>query len=122
MTTPARVKNQAIVDLLASPKPATADFNSDVGDFQDSTVGFIQATYSSLTVFSGCFELFVSIICDPTTLVLLPNSKQCADAKCPAVGYHLTQIGFRFFQLRYTANGETTGTIDRIVAVGKKGG
>ena len=120
-------RNIDISDLLNSrsdmvAKPADTDFSSSVGDFKEMTVGFIQACYSNLAANTGHFELWVGAICDENKLARHPGSKVSVDSECNSVSWNLCCIGFRFFQVRYTANGETAGTVDRIVAIGKKNG
>ena len=113
------------VDLLLSAKPANTDFEleeNEIGDFKASVIGFIQAIYSGLTDYSGTFELWVSTVCEPNSFAKHPCSEIKVDSDCSSVSWNLSAIGFRFIKIKYVANGETTGTIDRIVAIGKKNG
>lgn len=98
------------------------DFRSDVADIKDQTMGFIQAFYDGHNALDGAFELFVgSEFCgDDNKLARLPKSEMTIDTGCQSVGWNLIGPGYRFIQVRYTANSVTAGTA-RIIAVCKKG-
>ena len=101
-----------------------ADFRSDVGDLKEMALGYVQAVYTGHDAFDGVFELFVAnTFCGESTdhFARYPNSQLQIDAGCGSVGWNLVCAGYRFFQIRYTANSVTTGDVE-IVAVGKKGG
>jgi len=115
---PTRNTDQAILysGSLAS------DFRSSVGDLKEMTHGFVQAFYSGYDNFDGTFELFVSgFFCgNDDVMSRYPCSAAPIDVGCSSLGWNLIAAGYRFIQIRYTANSVTTGTVT-IKAIGKRG-
>lgn len=100
---------------------AADDFVSDVADFKEMSIGFVQAIYGAPTEHKGTFRLLVSGRIELDTFALLPGSEQIMDASCPAVGWNLCCIGWRFLVVEYVANGQEDMPIE-VIAIGKKGG
>lgn len=99
-----------------------SNFRSKVGDLKEMTHGFIQAFYSGHDALDGVFELFVSgYFCgDDDLMARYPCSEFMIDAGCNSLGWNLVGAGYRYVQIRYTANSVTTGTV-KIKAIGKRG-
>jgi len=106
--------------LLALGKDATLDFDSEVAHLQEMTRGFVQVIYSGLTEYTGEFSLWVSIICETEALCLLPDSTISPSSDCTCVGWNLGSIGYEFIQVRYKAKTESSGSIVKVLAIGKK--
>lgn len=98
-----------------------SDFRSKVGDLKEMTMGFVQAFYSGHDALDGEFELFVSgFFCgDDDVMSRYPCSNFSIDAGCASLGWNLISAGYRFIQIRYTANNVTAGTVV-IKAIGKR--
>lgn len=100
--------------------PMGGNFSSEIGDFKEMAIGFIQAIYEGNDNTDGVFRLLVSIDDREDTFALLPGSEQGTDGTCPSVGWNLCCIGYRFVKVEFIANGNTQGNC-YIIAVGKKG-
>jgi hypothetical protein len=100
----------------------SADFRSKVGDLKEMSLGYIQAVYSGHDATDGAFELFVAATFCGTDdhFARYPNSALTMDAGCASIGWNLLCAGYRFFQIRYTKNSVTAGTVE-IFAIAKKG-
>jgi len=100
--------------------PMTGDFTSETGDFKEMAVGFIQAIFTGNDTTNGIFRLLVSIDDRDDTFALLSGSEQSTDGDCPAVGWNLCCIGYRFIKVQFIANGNAAGSCT-VLAVGKLG-
>lgn len=96
------------------------NFTSKTGDFKEMAVGFIQAIFNGNDTTNGIFRLLVSIDDRDDTFALLSGSEQTTDGDCPAIGWNLCCIGYRFIKVEFIANGNTQGNC-RILSVGKLG-
>lgn len=94
------------------------NFVSEIGDYKEMGIGFIQAIFNGNDTTNGTFRLLVSIDHRDDTFALLPGSEQGTDGSCPSVGWNLSSIGWRFVKVEFIANGNTTGNCE-IIAVGK---
>lgn len=102
--------------------PMNVDFRTDVGDIQDNRLLFVQAMFTGNNDSSGVCELYVGARFCGTDDYLVPfpcGQKQMSDS-CPALGWHISDSAFRFFQIRFTANTVMTGEAE-IIAIAKKG-
>lgn len=86
------------------------DFMSPLIDFKEMNAGFIQVvSTTNPSVYEGEFQIKVSLICDPATMVPYPNSNRVLNANCNNFGWEFFCITFRYAQVCYTANGTTDG-------------
>lgn len=119
MTSPIKIRNVYTAKLYDGP--LTDDFYSEIGDFREMAIGFIQAIYSDIDSNLGEFKLLVSLEKGPETFAVLSSSEQTMGGTCNSVAWNLVAMGYRFIKIQYTANGGSTGNV-RIIAIGKKGG
>jgi len=90
-----------------------SDFKTDLIDFKEMNVAFIQAVQTSAPdAFDGAFVLTVSLLCDPATFVPYPDSNRLLSAGCNGFGWNFCCLPFRYARVCYTANSVTTGEID----------
>jgi len=119
MTSPIKIRNIYTAELYNGP--LDEDFYSEVGDFREMAIGFIQVIYTGINNPLGEFKLLVSLEKDPATFAVLPSSEQNMGGVCNSIAWNLVAMGYRFIKIQYTANGGSTGSA-RIIAIGKKGG
>ena len=75
--------------------------------------GFIQVvTTTNPSVYEGKFQIKVTLICDPATMVPYPNSARILNADCNNFGWEFCCLTFRYAQVCYTANGTADGIAD----------
>jgi hypothetical protein len=102
--------------------PMDVDFKSDIGDMREMNLGFIQVIYNGNDIYTGKFQLYISnIYCNDgdDSMFAKYGPEISMDALCGSIGWNLSKIGYRFVQVRYAANGISSGTT-RIIARGKK--
>ena len=93
--------------------PLSADFKTDLIDFKEMNVAFIQAVETSAPdVLTGEFSLVVSLICLEGTFVPYPDSERFLNADCNNFGWSFCCVPFRYARVCYTANTVSTGSID----------
>lgn len=100
-----------------------ADFVSHIIDFRDMPMGSIQMLWSGAVALSGTFRIYSSNIPEVSAFdpagTELENSSFALHAASGSRMWIRHRLAFRYALVRYTANGETGGTVD-IVALGKK--
>ena len=100
----------------------TSDFKSDVADFREMTMGFVQVIYKDTDIYDGEFQLYVSnIYCNDGDDSMFAKYGEAIlmDTTCGSVGWNLTKIGYRFGQVRFLKNNVFEGSC-KIIARGKK--
>ena len=89
-----------------------SDFTSEIIDFNEMNVAFIQTVESSAPDnFDGSFSLKVSLLCDVGSFTPYPDSERILNANCNNFAWSFCCVPFRYAQICYTANSVTTGTI-----------
>ena len=77
------------------------DFISDPIDFKEMALGFVQAIYKDNTTHQGSFRLLASGRIELETFAVLPGTEMAMDDTCPAVGWNLCCLGYRFLRVQY---------------------
>lgn len=100
--------------------PAGATVDSDIADFRNMKVGYIQAWYKNNDTHDSSFEVFVSAYPDPDSFGKYPDSLVIMDSDCQSLGWNINVLGFRYAFVRYY-KGPTIAAGDmEIIAIGKK--
>ena len=106
------VRNTQLRTIIKDQSLAV-DFKTDIIDFKEMNVAFIQAvTTIQPDAFDGVFSIVVSIVCYPDTYVPYPDSERTLNTDCNNFGWNFCCVPFRYARVCYTANSVTTGTID----------
>ena len=98
------------------------DFKSDIGDYREMNLGFIQIIYSGTAIYDGYFQLYVSnIYCNDLddTMFAKYGEPLTMDLTCGSIGWNLSKIGYRYVQVRFIKNNIFEGNC-KIIARGKK--
>lgn len=100
--------------------PGGATVDSNIADFRNMKVGWVQVWYKNADAYDGSFELFVSGYPDPDSFSKYPDSLNIMDSDCQSLGWDINVLGFRYAFLRYYKGPTiTTGSME-IIAIGKK--
>jgi hypothetical protein len=108
MTILARNLSLAVVE---ENKPMTASFVSQDIDFKEMNVATIQAVVDGTDNMDGTFSLEVSLICDPNSFIVYPNSLKLEADGCMGFGWEMRTFAWRYVRVRYVAGTNTTGTV-----------
>jgi hypothetical protein len=105
-------RNTQLTTILKDQSLAV-DFMTPLIDFKEMNSGFIQAVVTTNpTLFTGEFEIKVSLLCDEATMVPYPNSKRVLNSECNNFGWEFCCLAFRYAQICYTANTTADGVVD----------
>jgi len=112
MTAILPTRNTALIHVAKS-QSLGVNFESDIIDFKEMNVAFIQTVQSvAPNNLTGVFSLVVSLLCQEDTFVPYPDSERTLNADCNNFGWSFCCVPFRYARVCYTANTVTSGTID----------
>ena len=113
MAVPVIITRNTALRTIVKDQSLASDFKTDLIDFKEMNVAFIQAVETSPPdFFTGEFSIVVSLLCDETTFVPYPDSERTLNALCNNFGWNYCCVPFRYARVCYSANTVTTGTID----------
>jgi hypothetical protein len=98
---------------VALNQSLSANFTSQIIDFKEMNVAFIQAVVTTPPdAYDGQFTIKVSLLCDPTTFVHFPDSERTLNASCNNFGWTFCCVPFRYALISYTKGSVTSGIVD----------
>jgi hypothetical protein len=107
--------------FFAKDEALSSAFSSPIADFRDMPMGSVQVVWQGAAGTTGAFTLHASNFPEISTFDdnAIPCSEIIIDKEAGSHLWVYERLAFRYMQLRYTPNGETTGVFSAI-ALGKK--
>lgn len=116
----------SVVTLDTTSQDLSEDWTSEIVEFAGSVGGSLQMIYSGVAADpapTGSFQLMVSNRLLLTTFAKYLESELVLDASCQSsmLNFGLGALGFKYAYIKYTANGQASGTLSEVNAMGKNG-
>lgn len=96
--------------VVEKDKSMSADFYSQLIDFNEMNTIAIQAITQGTDATDGTFLIQVSLICDESSFVTLEGSSRELGT-CANFGWEYRLFPWRYARVCYVANSTTTGTV-----------
>lgn len=103
------VRHTSLVEI--GTHDLASDFISDLIDFKEMNSGTIQLVINGADANDGVFQLYQSILCDPSSFAKYPNGTLSMSGDCPNLAANICCIPFRYMRLGYTRGSDTQGTV-----------
>lgn len=105
--------------LIPEGTSANQDIDSNIVNFKEMSVAFIQCVVEDSNADDYTFQLLVSNIKDPNSFVNR-DGPRAKDAGCNGLGWDVHTFGWLYARVRYRQNTNTAGTV-KVIARAKRG-